>query len=90
MLQRLGFERALGRLRPYRVRMDLPLEFQRSIRMSFASDESHPIVMGSYGIGIGRLLAAAIEQNHDDKGIIWPMSIAPYHIYLCPLYLENS
>jgi prolyl-tRNA synthetase len=52
--------------------------------------ESHPIVMGCYGIGLGRLLAAAIEQNHDDKGIIWPLAIAPYHIYLCPLYLENS
>jgi len=51
---------------------------------------SHPMVMGCYGIGLGRLLAATIEQNHDDKGIIWPMSIAPYHIYLCPLYLENS
>jgi len=50
---------------------------------------SHPIVMGCYGIGIGRLLAAAIEQNHDDKGIIWPLPIAPYHIYLCPLHLEN-
>jgi prolyl-tRNA synthetase len=51
---------------------------------------SHPIVMGCYGIGLGRLLAAAIEQSHDDKGIIWPLSIAPYHIYLCPLYMENS
>lgn len=50
---------------------------------------SRPIVMGCYGIGLGRLLAAVIEQNHDDKGIIWPMSIAPYHIYLCPLFLEN-
>ena len=50
---------------------------------------SHPIVMGSYGIGLGRLLAAIIEYSHDDKGIIWPLSIAPYHIYLCPLYLEN-
>ncbi|HEX73921.1 MAG TPA: proline--tRNA ligase [Dehalococcoidia bacterium] len=50
---------------------------------------SHPIVMGCYGIGLGRLLAAAIELNHDDKGIIWPLAIAPYHIYLCPLYLEN-
>jgi len=54
------------------------------------SGVSHPIVMGSYGIGLGRLLAAGIEQNHDDKGIIWPLAIAPYHIYLCPLYLENS
>jgi prolyl-tRNA synthetase len=50
---------------------------------------SRPIVMGTYGIGLGRLLAAAIEQNHDDKGIIWPMGIAPYQIYLCPLRLEN-
>ncbi|MFC1934019.1 proline--tRNA ligase [Chloroflexota bacterium] len=50
---------------------------------------SHPIVMGCYGIGLGRLLATAIEQNHDDKGIIWPFAIAPFQIYLCPLYLEN-
>jgi len=50
---------------------------------------SHPIVMGCYGIGLDRLLAAAIEQNHDDKGIIWPLTIAPYHVYLCPLYSEN-
>jgi len=52
--------------------------------------KSHPVIMGCYGIGIGRLLAAAIEQNHDDKGIIWPMPIAPYHIYLCPLYREGT
>ncbi len=55
-----------------------------------ANGTSHPVVMGCYGIGLGRLLAAAIEQNHDDKGIIWPMAIAPYHIHLCPLYRENS
>ncbi|MFC1931791.1 proline--tRNA ligase [Chloroflexota bacterium] len=51
---------------------------------------SHPIIMGCYGIGLGRLLAAAIEQNHDEKGIIWPLSIAPYQVYLCPLYREDS
>jgi prolyl-tRNA synthetase len=51
---------------------------------------SQPITMGCYGIGLGRLLAAAVEQNHDDKGIIWPVAIAPYHIYLCPLRSENS
>jgi prolyl-tRNA synthetase len=49
-----------------------------------------PIVMGCYGIGLGRLLAAAIEQSHDEKGIVWPMAIAPYHIYLCSLYPENA
>lgn len=55
-----------------------------------AEGTSRPIIMGCYGIGIGRLLAAAIEQNHDDKGIIWPLPIAPYQVYLCPLYRENS
>ncbi|HEV8539898.1 MAG TPA: proline--tRNA ligase [Nitrospiraceae bacterium] len=44
-----------------------------------------PAVMGCYGIGIGRTAAAAIEQNHDAKGIIWPMPIAPFHVHLLPL-----
>jgi prolyl-tRNA synthetase len=48
-----------------------------------------PVVMGCYGMGTGRLLAAAIEQSHDDKGIIWPFSIAPYQVYLCPLDMDN-
>ena len=51
---------------------------------------SHPVVMGCYGMGPSRLMAAAVEQHHDDKGIIWPVSIAPYHVYLCPLYREGS
>jgi prolyl-tRNA synthetase len=55
-----------------------------------AEGNSHPIIMGCYGIGVGRLLQAAIEQNHDDKGIIWPLPIAPYQVYLCPLHRENS
>jgi len=52
--------------------------------------KSRPVVMGSYGIGLGRLLAAIVEQSHDDKGIIWPLSVAPYQVYLCPLSLEKS
>jgi len=51
---------------------------------------SRPIVMGCYGIGLGRLLAAIVEQSHDDKGIIWPLSVAPYKAHLCPLNLEKS
>ena len=51
---------------------------------------SRPIVMGCYGIGLGRLLAAIVEQSHDDKGIIWPLSAAPYQVYLCPLHLDKS
>ena len=54
-----------------------------------ANGESKPIVMGSYGIGVGRLMATAIEINHDDKGIIWPKNIAPYQVYLCPLFMET-
>jgi len=49
-----------------------------------------PIIMGCYGIGVGRLLAAAIEQNHDDKGIIWPLPIAPYQVCLCALKVEDT
>ncbi|MFC1847636.1 proline--tRNA ligase [Chloroflexota bacterium] len=52
--------------------------------------QSRPIIMGCYGIGPSRLLAAAIEQSHDDKGIIWSLAIAPYQIYICPLYREGS
>lgn len=42
-------------------------------------------IMGCYGIGVGRTAAAAIEQHHDDKGIIWPFPIAPFHVHLLPL-----
>jgi prolyl-tRNA synthetase len=45
--------------------------------------------MGSYGIGLGRLLAAIVEKSHDGKGIIWPLSAAPYHVLLCPLSLDK-
>ena len=38
--------------------------------------------MGSYGIGVGRLMAGAAEEHHDDDGLMWPVSIAPYHVYL--------
>ena len=52
--------------------------------------ETKPIVMGSYGIGVGRLMAAAIEQNHDEKGIVWPLPLAPYQVYLCALGMDNA
>ncbi len=41
--------------------------------------------MGCYGIGVSRIMAAAIEQNHDEKGIVWPMPIAPFVIHLLPI-----
>ncbi|GJL55424.1 MAG: proline--tRNA ligase [Nitrospirales bacterium] len=45
----------------------------------------HNAVMGCYGIGVGRTVAAAIEQNHDDRGIMWPIPIAPFHVHLLPV-----
>jgi len=44
-----------------------------------------PLVMGSYGIGTGRLMACIIEQHHDEKGIIWPTSVAPFQVHIVSL-----
>jgi prolyl-tRNA synthetase len=49
-----------------------------------------PMEMGCYGIGVTRILGAAIEQNHDDRGIVWPAAIAPFEIVLCPIGYERS
>lgn len=47
-------------------------------------------IMGCYGIGIGRALASVAEESHDDKGLMWPMSICPWHVCLCPLRIDNE
>ncbi|HHW48655.1 MAG TPA: proline--tRNA ligase [Clostridiaceae bacterium] len=47
--------------------------------------KERPMVMGCYGIGINRTMAAIIEQNHDENGIIWPISVAPYHVIIVPV-----
>ncbi len=49
-----------------------------------------PFEMGCYGIGVTRILGAAIEQNHDDRGIIWPDSIAPFTVAICPIGMDRS
>ena len=49
-----------------------------------------PLQMGCYGIGVTRILGAAIEQNFDDKGIVWPDAIAPFELVLCPMGLDRS
>ncbi|MDF7636814.1 proline--tRNA ligase [Leuconostocaceae bacterium ESL0958] len=48
------------------------------------------MIMGSYGIGISRLLAAVVEQQADEKGLVWPASIAPYDVHLVPVNLKND
>jgi len=52
--------------------------------------KEHPIVMGSYGIGPARIAAAAVEQNHDDNGIIWPEGIAPFDAMVLPLQMNSE
>jgi prolyl-tRNA synthetase len=49
-----------------------------------------PLIMGCYGIGVTRILGAAIEQNHDAKGIVWPAAIAPFSVVLCPIGYDRN
>ncbi len=52
--------------------------------------DSHPVIMGCYGIGVNRILAAAVETGHDTDGIVWPLTIAPYEVILVPLQTQNE
>ena len=49
-----------------------------------------PMVMGCYGIGVGRTAAASVEQNHDEKGIVWPRNIAPFEVIIIPVNFKNE
>jgi prolyl-tRNA synthetase len=55
-----------------------------------AEGNTRPMVMGCYGIGVTRVVAAAIEQNHDERGIIWPAAIAPFDIVVIPINMDKS
>jgi len=66
--------------------------FSEALGANFLDQDGHqqPIIMGCYGIGVGRLLAAAIEEHHDDKGIVFPAPIAPYQVHLVGLNLADE
>jgi prolyl-tRNA synthetase len=55
-----------------------------------ADGKPRPFIMGCYGIGVNRIMAAAIEAYHDDKGICWPMAIAPFHVIICALDMREE
>jgi prolyl-tRNA synthetase len=55
-----------------------------------ANQESHAMEMGCYGFGVSRTVAATIEQNHDDDGIIWPIPLAPFQVLLMALNLKDD
>ena len=59
----------------------LGTKYSEAMHLYFKDEDQkeHPVIMGCYGIGVTRTLAAVVEQYHDDNGIIWPMSVAPYH-----------
>jgi prolyl-tRNA synthetase len=70
----------------------LGTKYSQAMNASFLDPNGKecPAVMGCYGIGIGRTAAAAVEQNHDDKGIVWPFPIAPFHVHLISLGQSNA
>jgi prolyl-tRNA synthetase len=70
----------------------LGTKYSQAMNATFLDEEGKPryFEMGCYGIGITRLPAAAIEQNHDERGIIWPDAIAPFTVVLCPIGMERS
>ena len=70
----------------------LGTKYSRAMNATFLAENGKPAFfeMGCYGIGITRLPAAAIEQNHDERGIIWPDAIAPFTVVVCPIGMDRS
>ncbi len=67
-------------------------KYSQAMEAQFLGEDGQlkPIEMGCYGIGVGRSIQAVIEQNHDKDGIIWPPSVAPFHVHVCMLDPEDS
>lgn len=67
-------------------------KYSRAMKAAVTNKDGQQVVMkmGCYGIGVSRIAAAAIEQNHDENGIIWPESMAPFHIAIIPINLDKS
>lgn len=70
----------------------LGTKYSEAMNANFIDEtgESKPLIMGCYGIGVTRTMAAVIEQNHDDNGIIWPLSIAPYQVVVVPAVMKDE
>ncbi len=70
----------------------LGTKYSKAMNATFLDENGKPqfMEMGCYGIGITRLPAAAIEQNHDERGIIWPDAIAPFTVVVCPIGMDRS
>jgi prolyl-tRNA synthetase len=69
----------------------LGVKYSKALGATFmgVDGQESPIIMGCYGIGLGRTLAAAAEQNHDQDGLIWPLALAPFQVGVLPLQVHN-
>jgi prolyl-tRNA synthetase len=67
-------------------------KYSEAMKASVLDENGRSLIMemGCYGIGVSRVVAAAIEQNHDARGIIWPAAIAPFQVALCPMKMDKS
>ncbi|GAC1036179.1 proline--tRNA ligase [Pseudomonas sp. No.117] len=70
----------------------LGTKYSEAMKLSVLGEEGKPttLTMGCYGIGVSRVVAAAIEQNHDERGIRWPAALAPFQVALVPMKYENA
>ncbi|RTE10404.1 proline--tRNA ligase [Paenibacillus whitsoniae] len=70
----------------------LGTKYSAQLGATFTDEKSdvQPFIMGCYGIGVSRVLAAVVEQNHDEHGIVWPASIAPYGVHLLTVQTQNA
>jgi len=70
----------------------LGTKYSEALKANYVDENGgeKPLIMGCYGIGVDRTLAAIIEQYHDDNGIIWPLSVAPYHVIIVPVVATNQ
>ncbi len=70
----------------------LGTKYSEPMKATYLDETGKPqlMVMGCYGIGVTRLLGAAVEQNHDERGMIWPVSMAPFAVVICPIGYDRS
>jgi prolyl-tRNA synthetase len=70
----------------------LGTKYSQAMNATYLDEHGKPqlMEMGCYGIGVTRILGAAIEQNHDERGIIWPAAIAPFAAVICPIGYDRS
>ncbi len=70
----------------------LGTKYSEAMGCSVLGESGKPVtlVMGCYGIGVSRVVAAAIEQNHDARGILWPAALAPFQVAIVPMKYENA